>query len=831
MDSTRGRSRKKPRRQQFIRTGKKRISALLITAMIVSLTAGVPFQWTGPRFGASEAFASAERESLWATASNMKYKEGKQQDVDIYVISEDNDVCPGNLSAMTLYLKNNTGQTITGGELSFRSRFIRQENGAFEDYEASSEEIVPGDTKIPLEPGWEEESEETDPEETDSAVLTEIQLEPGELREIFFEFYTDEEMGPEKASVTFQFRGEIGEKEISSSQRFHYSIGLPNVNLELRDGGLVELGVPEELEVWMSEPDWQDWAGDEEDESENWSDPDATGSEIGDETATDSEIWTDQTATDSEISQKEEEDREIIEEFRDKAMEIPEARVRYEVEIFGTDVARFKPRKAKEAEDLGWISCIYRLAEDVSPGIYYGKVKATGNWNRRSFTSEQGFLFEVTGEGRITLEDHWGGGQIQISGPTSSFPEADELELLAENLTAEEENLLNEKGLEEDQIYGGVRMRLLADGEESQLEGPVTVRLYSDRIGEQTGETSLPGESSQPEEFPQQEVNLEAGLSPDGDNQEATPAEIPEQIIRQGPGVVWAYINGEEITSLRRLDSDGTLIVQQEEADYRDEWMEEPVVAAGEETGISLLAVNPDGEWMETVEWGITGQGWIQTETDELPGAYVAAAQGEYLTDGWTGTYEDEEIFISVTVPGVHTMSETAGLFVDKVASSSETGGKEEYETLWNGAQKTLSQGVFSAVFYDIQIEDPESGGTVPLAELGENGASASVRVRLKNGLPHMDLDGNLEILHYDGEESPPEVLDAVDGRAQERGKQDALTTSFQTGELGQFGFVWANPVEGVETGGPGTAAFAGSGILIMLGAVWLWKRRFAEGS
>ena len=58
--------------------------------------------------------------------------------------------------------------------------------------------------------------------------------------------------------------------------------------------------------------------------------------------------------------------------------------------------------------------------------------------------------------------------------------------------------------------------------------------------------------------------------------------------------------------------------------------MEEPGVAAGEETGISLLAVNPDGELTETVEWGITGQGWIQTETDELPGAYVAAAQGEF---------------------------------------------------------------------------------------------------------------------------------------------------------------------------------------------------------
>ena len=96
---------------------KRRVSALLIVVMIVSPARRYGISGSGHGFGASDVFASTKRESLWATASNIEYKEGSQQDVDIYVIAEDNDVCPGNLSAMTLYLRNNTGQFIEEGRI------------------------------------------------------------------------------------------------------------------------------------------------------------------------------------------------------------------------------------------------------------------------------------------------------------------------------------------------------------------------------------------------------------------------------------------------------------------------------------------------------------------------------------------------------------------------------------------------------------------------------------------------------------------------------------------------------------------------------------------
>lgn len=800
MDSMRGRSRKRPGRRRWIRTGKRRLCAFLIAAVFTSVVADVPFLGMGTELGMTDAFAYDGKDSLWATASNIKYKEGNQQDVDIYVISEDNDVCPGNISAMTLYLKNNTGQEISGGELTFSSRYIEQENGGFMDYAAA------------------ENGE-------DPSALTEITLEPGELREIFFEFYTEEEAGPAKASVTFHFRGEAGEKEIRSSQRFHYGIGLPNVNLELRDGDVVETGVPLEMEIWMSEPDWQDWT-EETKASEVWTDPEATGSDLV--KATDSELRGDPKATDSELSWKEEEDLETIREFRDRAMEIPEARVQYELEIFGADYKGFKPRKAKETEDLGWVSCIYRLAEDVKPGIYYGKVKASGSWNRRSFTAEQGFLFEVTGEGIITLKDGIHGTEVEISGSPSSFPEADELELRLEPLTEEGENLLRKNGLEAEQIYTGVSLKLLADGEESSLTGPVTVKLTDSAMEEiaagLTTDLEGPVEEQEAAAAETAEADLVEPEESGGESREATPAEIPEPVIRQGPGAVWAYMTGEEVTSLNRIDRDGTLIVRQPSEEETEDFL----VAAGGQAGISLLALDLNEEWAEAVECAVTGRGWIQTETDELPGAY-AAVRGECLTDGWTGIYEDEEIVVSVTIPGIHTMSEDAEVFVDKIASESETGGKEEYEALWDGAQRSLSQGVISADFYEIQIRDKGTGDVWSLSDLGDSTVSANVKVHLKKGLPHMDMEGTLEVLHFDGGESPPKVLNAVTGGAQESREQNVLTASFQTGKLGLFGFVWADPVEGVETGGPGTAGFAGGGILLMAWAVWLWKRRTAD--
>lgn len=84
---------------------RQRLGAILAIAVLALSVFDLPVSWGQPGLGAMNVFASSEQDSLWATASNAVYKKGASQDVDIYVIAEDNDVCPGNLSEMTLYLK------------------------------------------------------------------------------------------------------------------------------------------------------------------------------------------------------------------------------------------------------------------------------------------------------------------------------------------------------------------------------------------------------------------------------------------------------------------------------------------------------------------------------------------------------------------------------------------------------------------------------------------------------------------------------------------------------------------------------------------------------
>ena len=50
-------------------------------------------------------------------------------------------------------------------------------------------------------------------------------------------------------------------------------------------------------------------------------------------------------------------------------MTISESRVSYTVEIFGAEYD-LHARKADEVEDIGWISCVYKIAKETQPGIY-----------------------------------------------------------------------------------------------------------------------------------------------------------------------------------------------------------------------------------------------------------------------------------------------------------------------------------------------------------------------------------------------------------------------------------------------------------------------------
>lgn len=479
----RKRSRKNTRQEW-----KRRVSSALAVVLTAAMVLNTPLSIDGlGGLHISNAFASGSnadrKEEIWATASNAKYKRGESQEVDIYVIAEDNEAVPDNSTFLTLYLRNNTGQMITEGSLTFKGNHIAQKDGYFQDMgtmeEGSSTNVVEGgeteasqegqlvseepsgEGMIYQEPELEDQNQETAllpeeeaqpdsgnlPDEFDEEESEEIQdnenesedeneayeligidLQPGEMREIQFEFYTDEDEDSTKAYVEFTFRGDKEDgNRVKSDSKFYYSIGLPFVDLSLEEGTKIESGVSNDMEIWMNEPTWVDAnleerieaqeekeaeeeyealeEAEEEDEviasgsnAEKNKDQSLTeGKGAGQETASPSD------ADREEISQ-EQKDQEKINQYTQEAMKISESKVSYEIEIYGAEFERFSPRKAEEAEGLGWISCVYEVANHTEPGLYYGKVRANGRWNNEKFTSEQGFFFEVTGEGKTGQE-------------------------------------------------------------------------------------------------------------------------------------------------------------------------------------------------------------------------------------------------------------------------------------------------------------------------------------------------------------------------------------------------------------------------------------------
>ena len=528
----RGRSRRRNTHQAW----KKRLSSVLAVVLTAVMILNMPLSIDGLRMHVSDAFASAsnaDRDSgVWATASNAKYRKGDSGDVDIYVIADDNGAVPGNTTSMTLYLKNNTDQAISEGVLTFSGRYINKEDAIFQDVGSGEEyeQIIAGggpgqageesgegliyqeseetadetmapdaaesigsadegiETADPVLP--EDSGSEGDEEEEEAYKLTNIDLLPGELHEVHFEFYTDDDVKSTKANVSFSFRGENEEgSRVTGDTKFYYSIGLPTVNFSMEDGMQIESGISNDLEIWMSEPDWvdedlQDRLDEQEEKEGEENDAADTASDSDASKASDSNASKDNTASDSNAgkdSSTSQKDEEKIQKYTEEAMEISSSRVSYTVEIYGADYSEFHPRKAEEAEDIGWISCVYEVDRNTKPGIYYGKVTATGKWNKKSFTSEQGFLFEVTGEGIQEYTEETDNVIVRASAPASVFDE--EVKLVVKELPEGSDGYQEaEEALKaEDVLYEGMKALDITfvneDGEEIEPNGEVQVSI------------------------------------------------------------------------------------------------------------------------------------------------------------------------------------------------------------------------------------------------------------------------------------------------------------------------------------------------------------------
>ena len=136
----------KSRRRNPFKVWKRRMGAVMSVILTISIIFNMPLSLADFGLHVSNAYASgsnANREdSVWATASNAKYKAGSRRDVDIYVVAEDSEAAAGNMSTMTLYLRNNTQEEISDGILKFKGNHIAKEDGYFTDIQADADAEV-----------------------------------------------------------------------------------------------------------------------------------------------------------------------------------------------------------------------------------------------------------------------------------------------------------------------------------------------------------------------------------------------------------------------------------------------------------------------------------------------------------------------------------------------------------------------------------------------------------------------------------------------------------------------------------------------------------------
>lgn len=160
--------------------------------------------------------------------------------------------------------------------------------------------------------------------------------------------------------------------------------------------------------------------------------------------------------------------------------------IRYTIETYGAKLkgitAWYEEEQSSWGETVTGVS--FRVAENTKPGTYFGRVTTSIRRDGKSYETTQGFCFYVLGEGELVLKGRINGAEIEVKGPAESFPEADMLSLKVTEVSEDKQELVQtamEQKAEESGIsinkMKAVDIKIIADGEEMEPQGDVTVRF------------------------------------------------------------------------------------------------------------------------------------------------------------------------------------------------------------------------------------------------------------------------------------------------------------------------------------------------------------------
>ena len=389
-------------------------------------------------------------------SGKVSWKNSGAGEVQIAVLSDEPLYEAGDQVCLDVYIKNNTDREIDDGLLKFKAGGILEDSVYFEDIgtvyqerqedeegeaagdEASNEEKAEDGkesadktsedgaaseeegkdwgelsytvskplTKEDADGADEEVMDGGEEEEVDLSRVTDLILEPGEIRYVQFYFTIDDEIeGNKSQTIKFTFSGKAEDKPVSAKETFRYVVGAMNLlpigvgnegnvaagetarmQLDFELGDIEDEIIEREMELgvshkaanakidWASASDASASDADREDDSD-----DASGNKL---------IKWDGEKADS----GKKEDQPIIKNLK------------CTIDTPGLKLNGFKVERRGDDEYGTSTVCTFEVDENAEPGVYFGQVTASYQIKSKKFQTSQSVMLTVSNDREADME-------------------------------------------------------------------------------------------------------------------------------------------------------------------------------------------------------------------------------------------------------------------------------------------------------------------------------------------------------------------------------------------------------------------------------------------
>lgn len=446
--------------------------AFIMASTLVIGDAGIALGAQDMERFTKEGVTIANEDTLTKTfLKNASFKNHKEEELSLSVFAdEDNRYLPGNEICLDVHMKNETGEILTGGVLTYKARDIDEGNTYFELDEGALEL---------LEVKEEEELATASNADADETFLLKkvegIRLAPGQIFTARLVLNIEEDVQKakeQKVEFCFEAENEAGEP-IKKKEIFYYTVNHLNMDtVEFENGNRIETG--EEVIMGIRSRTFSDDLVLVNSQLENLLE------EAAAELAT---------ASDASLATPSEGDEEAEDDFV-----VNMDKTAYEIQMFNAKLNDFKVRKVVNEDPYdNLLLCTFRVSSSVEPGVYFGKITQKSRMNGKTYRSSQGFSIIVTGDGEISLSGKVGDAEVVVSGPAGSFPEADQLSVRVSEVEPEQQEQVDEalaKKAEEEGVevnaYKALDIKIYADGEETEPTGPIQVAFKNIQLKKET---------------------------------------------------------------------------------------------------------------------------------------------------------------------------------------------------------------------------------------------------------------------------------------------------------------------------------------------------------